>query len=68
MREDRATVGDYLMTYVHPMIGYFYIKNPRDTYDWTVFFQPLKWWAWIGLTIFSLVIPVLIATIVIFRE
>ena len=68
VREDRAKVVDYLIVDENLMHGYFYIKNPRNTYDWIVFFQPLRWWAWIGLMTFSFLIPVMIALIVFFRE
>ena len=68
MRENRAKVVDYLIVDERVDLGYFFIKNPRNTYDWTVFFQPLRWWAWIGLMTFSFVTPVLIALIVFFRE
>ena len=63
-----AKVVDILVTNEDVALGQIYLKNPRDTYDWTVFFQPLKRWAWIGIIIFSVVIPLLIATIVFFRK
>ena len=68
MRKSRAKVVDYLITDERASVGRFFIKNPRDTYDWTVFFQPLWIDAWIGLVTFSLVIPVLIAIVIFFRK
>ena len=68
MQESRAKVVDYLIVFDMVAHGWFYIKNPRNTYDWAVFFQPLYQEAWIGLTIFSFTIPILIAIIAFFRE
>ena len=61
VRKSRSKAADYLITSHSDSEGTFYIKNPSDTYDWTVFFQPLYRKAWIGLTIFSCVTPFLIA-------
>ena len=68
MQETRSKVVDYLIVFDMVAHGWFYIKNPRNTYDWSVFFQPLYQEAWIGLTIFSFIIPILIAIIAFFRE
>ena len=68
IRENRAKVVDYLITKEDAYIGYFYIKNPRNTYDWTVFFQPLWEEAWIGIVVFSLSTPLLITMIVFIRK
>ena len=68
VRKSRAKVVDYLIIGEDVTVGYILIKNPRDTYDWTVFFQPLYEEAWIGLVVFSFVIPVLIALLVFFRK
>ena len=68
VREDRAKVVDYLSLDDSPAVGRFFIKNPRNTYDWTVFFQPLWKDAWIGLVTFSFVVPVLIGVIMFFRK
>ena len=68
MREDRAKVVDYLISHAATYMGYIYIKNPHDTYDWTVYFQPLYREAWIGLILFTVVVPVLIAVVAFFRE
>ena len=68
LRENRAKVVDYLITKEDAYIGYFYIKNPRHTYDWTVFFQPLWEEAWIGLIVFTFVTPLLIAMIAFVRK
>ena len=68
LRENRAKVVDYLITKEDAYIGYFYIKNPRNTYDWTVFFQPLWEEAWIGLIVFTFVTPLLIAMIAFVRK
>ena len=51
VREDRAKAIDYLTTWEEPFFGFFYLKNPRDTYDWSVFFQPLYKEAWYGVDI-----------------
>lgn len=56
MRENRAKVADYLIVDDDPGLGRFYIKNPRNTYDWTVFFQPLLEEAWIGLITFTFLV------------
>lgn len=63
VRQNHAKVVDYLIINPSSAIGRFYIKNPRNTYDWTVFFQPLRKEAWIGLLLFSLLTPFLIAVI-----
>ena len=71
MIERRAKVIDYLILGgIDGNIGkgYFYIKNPRNKYDWTVFFQPFWKDAWIGLIVFSFVTPLLIAMIMYFRK
>ena len=68
VKESRAKVIDYLITSEEVEVGRFYIKNPRDTYDWTVFFQPLYLEAWIGLVLFSVIVPILSAMLVYFRK
>ena len=68
VKENRAKVVDYLITNKYVGHGWFYIKNPRNTYDWTVFFQPLYEEAWIGLLVFSFITPLLIAIIEFFRK
>ena len=68
MRKSRAKAVDYLITDERVSKGYFYIKNPRDTYDWTVFFQPLYKEAWIGLIVFSFLSPLLIGIIEFLRK
>ena len=68
MRVNRAKAVDYLITDARASVGRFFIKKPRYTYDWTVFFQPLWIEAWIGLVAFSLVIPFLIAIVIFFRK
>ena len=68
VRKTRAKVVDYLISNENFLHGYFYIKNPRDTYDWTVFFLPLWKEAWIGLMVFAFVTPILIAMIVFIRK
>ena len=68
MLENRAKVVDYLIASPNVYHGYFYIKNPRNTYDWTVFFQPLWEEAWIGLIVFTFVTPLLIAMIAFVRK
>ena len=67
MREN-AKIIDFLILSAKPAFGWFYIKNPRDTYDWTVFFQPLYAEAWIGLLFFSVLVPILMALLVFFRK
>ena len=68
VKQNRAKVVDYLITHQYVTYGWFYIKNPRNTYDWTVFFQPLYGEAWIGLLVFSFFTPLLIAIIEFFRK
>ena len=68
VRKDRGKVVSYLSLDERPSVGRFLIKNPRNTYDWTVFFRPLWKDAWIGLVTFSFVIPVLIAIIMFVRK
>ena len=68
VRQVRAKVADYLVVDEDVSVGYIFIKNPRDTYDWTVFFQPLYEEAWMGLFVFSFVIPVLIALLLFLRK
>ena len=68
MQQNRAKVIDYMIVFDVVAKGWFYIKNPRNTYDWTFFFQPLYGEAWIGLIIFSFVIPILITILSSFRE
>ena len=63
IRQNRVKVVDYLILDEDTAVGRFYIKNPRNTYDWFVFFQPLLKEAWIGILLFSLVMPLLIAVI-----
>ena len=67
-RQQRAEAIDYLVIWAGATFGRFYIKSPRETYDWKVFFQPLYREAWIGIAAFCLVIPVLIATITSYRK
>ena len=68
MKQNRMRVVDYLVTYAKAMVGHFYIKNPRETYDWAVFLQPLYKEAWIAIAIFFLVIPVLITIITLYGK
>ena len=68
IRENRAKVVDYLITKEDAYDGYFYVKNPRNTYDRTVFFQPLWEEAWIGLIVFTFVTPLLISMIAFVRK
>ena len=68
VRKSRAKAVDYLIINKYVGQGWFYIKNPRNTYDWTVFFQPLYEEAWIGLLVFSFITPLLIAIIEFFRK
>ena len=68
VRQNHAKVVDYLIINPSSAIGRFYIKNPRNTYDWTVFFQPLRKEAWIGLLLFSFLTPFLIAVITYFSK
>ena len=68
VRQNRAKVVDYLIVSAKSAMGRLYIKNPRNTYDWTVFLQPLRKEAWIGLLLFSLLMPFLIAVITYFSK
>ena len=68
VRQNRAKAVDYLMTNNYVAHGWFFIKDPRNTYDWTFFFQPLYIEAWIGLVIFSFFAPLFIAIIARFRK
>ena len=68
MRKDRAKVVDYLIVDNVVGLGRFYVKNPRDTYHWTVFFEPLHKEAWIGIAAFSLIVSVLTAAIVMYSK
>ena len=43
--------------------GRIYTRNPKDESDWTVYLKPLMKEAWIGILIFSAVIPVLMMLI-----
>ena len=44
-------------------LGRIYIRNPKDESDWKVYLKPLMKDAWIGILIFSAVIPVLMVLI-----
>ena len=44
-------------------LGRIYIRNPKDESDWKVYLKPLMKEAWIGILIFSAVIPVLMVLI-----
>lgn len=68
VRKSRSKAADYLITGHSVGEGRFYIKNPSNTYDWTVFFQPLYRRAWIGLMLFCFVTPFLIAILAYFRK
>ena len=59
---------DYLITWPGTLLGRLYIQNPRETFDWKIFFQPLYKEAWIAIAVFSLVIPVLITMIIYYRK
>ena len=68
MRKDRAKVVDYLIVDNVVGLGRFYVKNPRDTYHWTVFFEPLHKEAWIGIAAFSIIVSVLVAAIILYGK
>ena len=67
-RKQRTEVIDYLITWPGTLLGRLYIQNPRETFDWKIFFQPLYKEAWIAIAVFSLVIPVLITMIIYYRK
>ena len=60
----RAEAIDFMIINEAVMHGYYYIKKPRDTYGWIVFNKE----AWIGLIVFSILSPLLIAIIAFFRK
>ena len=68
VRKSRSKAADYLISSHSVGEGRFYIQSPSDTYDWTVFFQPLYKKAWIGLMIFCFVTPFLIAMLAYFSK
>ena len=50
VRNDRAKAVDYLISNKYVGRGWFYIKNPGNTNDWTVFLKPMYGEAWIGFS------------------
>ena len=57
--KQRAEVVDFI-SFGAPNYGKIFIRNPRETFDWEVYTNPLRKEAWIGILIFCLITPFLI--------
>ena len=68
LRESRRKVVDYMFTSNNPSRGYIYVKNPKETFDWTVYGQPFWQETWIVVMLFCAIIPILMAIILLRRE
>ena len=67
-RPSRRKVVDYMVVNTKPSRGYIYVKNPKETFDWEVYGQPLWQAAWIGVVLFCMLVPILMAIVVVDRE
>ena len=57
--KERAEVVDFI-SFGAPNFGRIYIRNPRETFDWEAYTGPLRKESWIGVAIFSIVVPLFI--------
>ena len=64
MTKERKNDVDFLILRNSGM-GRIYTRNPKDESDWKVYLKPLVKEAWIGIFIFSTVIPVLMMLILV---
>ena len=62
MKQSRSTVVDYLPTL---MVAYeqIFIGNPTEQYDWEAYILPLSHEAWMIALVFSIFIPLIMASI-----
>ena len=58
MRPDRFTVMNFIMVSKGGE-GRIYVKNPKDSFHWTIYAEPLKFNAWIYVAIFLFFVPIL---------
>ena len=56
---ERLTVGDYLL-FANGGFGRMYIKNPKDSYDWTVYTKSFTVNAWLFFFLFCIGLPFLL--------
>ena len=62
MKQSRSTVVNYLPTL---MVAYeqIFIGNPTEQYDWEAYILPLSHEAWMIALVFSIFIPLIMASI-----
>ena len=58
LRPDRFTVMNFIMV-SKGGAGRIYVKNPKDSFHWTIYAEPLTLNAWIYVAIFLAFIPIL---------
>ena len=58
LRPDRFTVMNFIMVSKGGE-GRIYVENPKDSFHWTIYAEPLKLNAWIYVGIFLVFIPIL---------
>ena len=66
--KSRSKVFDYLIVWNIPAIGTFYLQNPRNTYDWSVFSRPLYKNAWFSIFIFSIITPTVMTMVLLYSK
>ena len=57
MTKERMKVVDYTM-HEYAQAGYIYVKNPVESVDWDVLLKPFSFWAWTGVSLFIIMIPI----------
>lgn len=58
LRPDRFSVMNFIMLSKGGK-GRIYVKNPKDSFHWTIYAEPLKFRAWIYVGMFLVFIPIL---------
>ena len=68
LNQYRMSAVDYMITRSSPSRGYIYVQNPKETFDWEVYAQPFWQQTWIAIAIFSVIVPIIMAIIVLCRK
>ena len=68
LNQYRMSAVDYMITRSKPARGYIYIQNPKETFDWEVYGQPFWQQTWIGIAVFCVLVPIVMAIILVYRK
>ena len=65
--KERSTVVDFLPS-LSESYHHLFLKNPADESNWKVYVEPLTPLCWLGISLFIVIIPLIIAGIIFYGK